>query len=170
MSGRNGDSSTAVMSFRADAFQAGTGPNDPAVWVGSLTRDDVEAACPRTGEVQSMTDAAADAVRSEGRPLSAQQFGTAVHSNLKWQVDELRDSNLHAEVSFLKSSDPANYGDKGSIRIDVLENTQKGVVCVYDIKTGRSVLTLLRAGEIARAVNSNYGPGNRIILNEMRPR
>ena len=78
-----------------------------------------------------------------------------------WRIiGGLRDAapgpNFRAEVSYLKAQeenegstdakepkDP-KWGMKGTIRVDVYENTQKGTVCVYDIKTGRSGLSKAR--------------------------
>jgi hypothetical protein len=102
--------------------------------------------------------------------MSRQQFGTAVHTHLKRQIDALDDPNLRAEVSRLKSKIPeVGYGTKGSIRIDVLENAGGGTVCVYDIKTGASGLTAARMREIARVTLKHYPNARRIIVSEIRP-
>jgi hypothetical protein len=65
------------------------------------------------------------------------------------------------------------YGKKDSIRIDVLENAGRSVVCVYDIKTGqgpRSGLTFNRMQEIAKNVLTAYPHVQRVIITEVRPR
>ena len=65
------------------------------------------------------------------------------------------------------------YGQMDSIRIDVLENAGRGVVCVYDIKTGQSRhsgLTFNRMQEIAKNVLSAYPHVQRVIITEVRPR
>jgi len=67
-----------------------------------------------------------------------------------------------------KSADE-NYGVRGTTRIDVLENTRTGIVCVYDIKTGRSGLTGSRMLELASAVSHYYPDTRWIIVTEVRP-
>ena len=62
------------------------------------------------------------------------------------------------------------YGTPGSIRVDVLERAQENVVCVYDIKTGKSGLSATRAAEIASRVAVIYTPASRIIVIETRPK
>ena len=125
--------------------------------------------CPRLGEVQERTNAAAEAVRNSGETLTPQQFGTAVHKNLEIQIKSLEDPNFVAERSLIKSQ-KENYGTPGSVRIDVLENTQQGSVCVYDIKTGASGLSLARSAEIASEVQAHFPGQERIIVIETRPR
>ena len=61
------------------------------------------------------------------------------------------------------------YGEKGSIRVDVLENRGNGTVCVYDIKTGQSGLSPARMAEIAGTVFRTYAGTKRIIVTEIRP-
>jgi len=79
------------------------------------------------------------------------------------------DPNFRAEVSHVKGLEEAqDYGTKGSIRVDVLERRDRATVCVYDIKTGRSGLSIMRS-EIASTVFSAYGPVQRIIITEVRP-
>jgi hypothetical protein len=102
--------------------------------------------------------------------MSRQQFGTAVHTHLKRQIDALADPNFRAEVSHLKSrSEEVRYGTTGSVRIDVLENAGGGTVCVYDIKTGVSGLSTARMGEIARVALKHFPNTRRIIVSEIRP-
>jgi hypothetical protein len=102
--------------------------------------------------------------------MSAQQRGTAIHTHLRHQIQNLRNPNFRTEVSLLKGlEDDARYGAKGSIRIDVLENVGNGTVCVYDIKTGRSGLSPARMAEIAGTVLTAYPRTQRIIVSEIRP-
>lgn len=139
-------------------------------FVGMLDRDEVDAACPHHPEVRSRTDQADAAVRrAGGKSLPPAVFGTLVHTNLKRQIETLRDPNFIAEKSLLKSKEEARYGQRGSIRIDLLERVGNGVVCVYDIKTGNAKLTTLRVAEIARNVGKNYPEANRIIIIETKP-
>src|SRR5215475_9613867 len=50
-----------------------------------------DAACPRLGEVQERTDLAAEVVSRTHGYLSPTEFGTAVHTNLKRQIDGLNE-------------------------------------------------------------------------------
>jgi uncharacterized protein (DUF427 family) len=97
---------------------------------------------------------------------------------LHQRIGELNDrgeKDLHSEVSYLKTvaetgnEPPVKYGTKGSIRVDVLEKTDKGAVCVYDIKTGLSGLYPGRSREIASAVHKYYPDAQSIFVIEMRP-
>lgn len=122
-------------------------------------------------EVQALTDDAVAAVRSSGKVLSAQQFGTAVHAKLKADIDGRDDGYLKAEVSFLKGWED-DYGVKGTIRIDAFERVSKrpDTVCIYDIKTGRSGLSFPRMLEMV--VNSQKAFNGQIrhfIVTEVRP-
>jgi hypothetical protein len=168
LSARNGRNSQATITFNASEFKPdGRGELDLSD-VKLLDRDKVDAACPRLGEVQERTDRAAAAIRRSGRYLSPAEFGTAVHSHLKHQIENLDDDNFRAEVSYVKNQEE-NYGRKDSIRIDVLENVGNGTVCVYDIKTGRRGLSVARATEIATNVFNAYKGTQRIIVSEIRP-
>ena len=53
--------------------------------------------------------------------------------------------------------------------IDVLEKVDDDTVCVYDIKTGRRGLSLLRTTEIATNVFGAFPGTQRIIVSEVRP-
>jgi hypothetical protein len=90
----------------------------------------------------------------------------------------LKDPDLVTEKSLLKTlhetghtpEDRVRYGQRGSIRIDVLENAGAGTVCVYDIKTGARGLSRSRIAEIARSVYLHYPSAQRIVVTETRPR
>lgn len=169
LSARNGRDGQAIITFNASEFRPdGRGELDLSD-VKLLDRGKVDAACPRLGEVQERTDLAADAIRRSGRYLPPAEFGTAVHTNLKKQIDDLRDPDFRAEVSYVKNKEE-NYGRKDSIRIDVLEKVRDGTVCVYDIKTGRRGLSVARTAEIATNVFSAFSGTQRIIVSEIRPR
>jgi hypothetical protein len=93
-----------------------------------------------------------------------------VHTLLKHDIERLLDKDFKAEVSLLKSGGNTYYGERGNIRVDVLENVRNGTVCVYDIKTGDRGLSLPRSLEIAKTVRWNYPSTSRIIVIETRPR
>jgi hypothetical protein len=168
LSERNGRNSQAIITFNASEFKPdGRGELDLSD-VKLLERDKVDAACPRLGEVQDRTDVAAEAVRGSGRYFPPAEFGTAVHTNLKMQIEALDDPNFRAEVSYVKNKEE-NYGRKDSIRIDVLENVGDGTVCVYDMKTGRRGLSVARTAEIATNIFKVFPGTQRFIVSEIRP-
>ncbi len=92
-----------------------------------------------------------------------------MHTNLKSQINNLRNPIFRAEVSYVKAREE-DYGTKDSIRIDVLENVGDGTVCVYDIKTGQRGLSLPRTVEIAKNVFGAYPRTQRIIVSEIKPK
>ena len=110
--------------------------------------------------------------------MAASKFGTAVHTIIKRTIEgwnklppeeatKLNPFDFRAEISFIKGKQEG-YGKKDSIRIDVLEQRDDSVVCVYDIKTGWSGLTPARMLEIASNVHKNYETTN-FVLTETRP-
>lgn len=175
MSTRNSASETAVFGFRAGAYTPGQTEDSPAIWVGRLTRDEVDDACPRHAEVQSITNQSAEAIDRGAYPNAA-QYGTAVHLRIKREINGPdttpssvpRDQNFRAELSLLKSADE-NYGALGTKRIDVYENPGTGTVCIYDIKTGRGELSMARMLELASSAQYYYPGTKRIIVTEVRP-
>jgi hypothetical protein len=163
----NDDKGSAVLAYRAYDFQADADGKLPILWTGRVDRSDVEAACPRYGEVQDRTDAAMAKVDREQNYYTATQRGTAIHEALKEDIRSLKDDNFKSEISVLKSEEA---GGKGSVRVDVLERVGNGTVCVYDIKTGEKPLSLPRSVEIATNVNQLFPNTWRILLIEVRPR
>lgn len=161
----------AIVEFRARGFEpnaASRGVLDEGK-IALLNRSEVEQACPRLGEVQSLTDRANNDVRSSGGIMSATQFGTKVHTRLKQLIDSRHDPNFRAEVSYAGEEEDADYGARGSVRIDVLERLGNGVVCVYDIKTGTRGLEGPRMTIIARKVLKRFPDTRRIVVTEVRP-
>ncbi|MGE7468434.1 hypothetical protein ACQKLX_03265 [Bosea sp. NPDC003192] len=168
------DGLQAVAGFNAGDYAPSADAIDLS-FVGQLREDEVDRACPRFPEVRSRTDAAVDAVGPRSDYRSPAEFGTAVHTNLKSQVENLGDPSFRAERSYLKSyyegpRDEAPYGSPNSLRIDVYEQRNNGIVCVYDIKTGKAGLSPARAAEIAGTVYKRFLGVRRIIVTEVRPR
>jgi hypothetical protein len=161
----------AVVEFRARGFEphaAERGVLDDGK-IAILNRTDVEQACPRFGEVQRLTNQAEQYAKSSGGIMSPSQFGTKVHTRLKELIDRQNDPNFRAEVSYDGTQKDARYGQKLSIRVDVLERLGNGVVCVYDIKTGDRALEGPRMTTIARKVLQRFPDTRRIIVTEVRP-
>jgi hypothetical protein len=167
LSALNSRDSRAIFEFNARSYDR---DGDLSDFANSrlLTRDQVDSECPRLNEVQQRTDYAAASVNRAdyARPS---EYGTAVHYQLKQQIEALKDYNLIAEISLLKSQDIDRYGERGSIRVDVFERVGNGTVCVYDIKTGRTGLTPARFAEIATRVFKVFPDTTRIVISEIRP-
>jgi hypothetical protein len=179
LSARNSPTQRATFDFNAREFlRDPLGELDRAN-VRQLNQSEVGNVCKKLADVQARTDRIASAVRANAPYLSASQFGTAVHAHLAQEINEPRrpdgspkDPNYRAEVSYWKMREDDAYGRKDSIRIDVLEHAGRRLVCVYDIKTGksrRSGLSLERMLEIAKNVLGAYGDVERIIITEVRP-
>ena len=168
---QNSADSAAVLSVNGTEFRPGASAKEQAVWVGELTKDKLALACPRYPEVEDRLDTAVAAVNNAGGAgMSATQYGTAVHQNLQQQIKNLGDENFRAEVSYIKSIE-GKYGAPGSVRIDVLEKVNDGLVCVYDIKTGQAELSPARRQEIANNVQHLFGTNSRAtVIVEVKPR
>lgn len=167
MSKRNDPNHRAAAVFKSREYPISEGELDFAE-VRNLERDETKRNCPRLDEVQTRTNAAAEIV-SQTRPgLPPAEYGTAVHENLKQQINALGDPNFRAEVSFLKGEREA-YGKSGTVRVDVYERIDAVTACVYDIKTGYSGLSPARMREIAQNVGMLFGPIGRVIITEVRP-
>jgi hypothetical protein len=133
------------------------------------------------------SDKAVKEVREDGEYDGPADFGTKVHKKLADGINQLGDKDYIAEVSLAKSrleADPersvsnedpderkeAYYGQRGTIRVDVLENRPEiSTVCVYDPKTGKRGLSFTRMTELAKTVQKRYGETQHIIVIEIRP-
>jgi hypothetical protein len=192
---RNSDKKKAVITFKAREYENNEGI--PALAsVRMLSREHVDLECKRLGRVQELTDEAVQKIRADGLNLTPAQFGTAVHTYVKHKVDTEEGPYLKAEKSELKFTEetrgsthpnPADlsnkstdekgaskkkevhYGQRGSIRVDVLELTDNMTVCVYDVKTGQKGLTPARFLEITRSVARAYPGYRNLIITEVRP-
>ena len=108
-------------------------------------------------------------------PKQPQDFGTAVHTRLKREVNDRSDSSFIAEESYLKAEQEfgegarRRYGLAGTLRVDVLEKVADGTVCVYDIKTGRSSFSFALMKEIVSAVHRHFNNVHSYIIIEVRP-
>jgi hypothetical protein len=165
-----------VLGFNAGEYEPGNPRNEPPVYVGKRSREEVEEACEKLPTVQAMTDqAAANLPKTMFKTASAR--GTAIHLAVKRMVNggdgPPADPNFRAETSISSSTGLAPgelvpYGTSGSIRVDVLERRSDDVVCAYDLKTGRSRMTRGRAIEIVGTVASVYPLARRILITEVR--
>jgi hypothetical protein len=174
LSSRNGPDGTAVFAFKAAQYR-GTKNEEgqiEAAWVGRLTREQVNDACKKLKNVQDLTDEAVEKVREEGKYDGPADFGTKVHKRIADGIRAQKNENYRAEVSLIKTKleAEADYGERGSVRIDALENQPRTkTVCVYDPKIGRRGLSLPRMNELADTVQRVYPGTEHIIVTEVRP-
>lgn len=167
-----------ALHFTPHEFVAGQGPKLETTVV-PLLREQVESACPLSGAVQTQANLAAQDAGKKSDYRSATEYGTQVHTNMKNIIRNYAES-LIPEQSYLKYAeelegdkryhkDGVRYGLKDSLRLDVLEKVGNGVICVYDLKTGKSGLSPARMREIGQSVHKNFGMVNRILIIPIQP-
>lgn len=161
---------TAIFDAPASAYEPGPDPKFPAMWVGRVDQAELDAACPRRGEVQAILDESVAQARATGDVMDAQDFGNRVHAIAAGKIRALHDPDLVPEISYvLGKREPVRYGTKFSLRLDALEHSVPRTVCVHDHKTGEGGFTALRATSIAAMVVKNFPGTLRIIVTEVRP-
>lgn len=171
LSKRNSRDGTAIFAAPASEYVPNQDRTLPPIWVGRIDQADLDAACPRNGEVQAILDAAAAAVKASGNYTSPQDFGNKVHAMSAGTVRSMRDPNFIAETSYVPNPKGDNrYGARGTLRLDLLEQSVPLTVCIYDHKTGDRGLTPRRAVDLAAIVQHHFPGTQRIIVNEVRPR
>lgn len=170
LSARNSRGGTAVLGMSAQEYHpADAFEQNPAIWVGRIDQADLDAACPRNGEVQSMTDAAVASVRQDGLYKTSQDFGNKVHARIAQVVKAKEDPNFVAELSVEPMGSGRRYGRPGTLRLDLVERTVPGTTCVYDYKTGRAGLDPSRALDLATVAKRHFPDTQRIIIIQVRP-
>jgi hypothetical protein len=167
-----------ALHFTPHKFEVGQGPKLQSVVV-PLLREQVEAACPLYGAVQTEANLATQEAIKRGNYRSASEFGTEVHTIMKEYIISKYPESLIPEQSYLKYAEEVDdrryrehgvrYGLKNSLRLDVLEKVGNGVICVYDLKTGKSGLSSARMKEIGQSVHKNFGMVNRIFIIPIQP-
>ncbi|UMY16157.1 hypothetical protein MMB17_15695 [Methylobacterium organophilum] len=148
-----------------------------ALWTGRLEQADLDQACPRNGEIQFIANDSYARLKASGLYRTLTELGILTHADIARRIREKGDPNLKAEASFVEPNpargifpgQEARYGEKGSVRLDVLERTRPGTVCVYDFKTANAKIGSLRAIELATIVQKHYPETNRIIIIQMKP-
>lgn len=167
LSAENAPGRRAVLEFNARAFERDGARAVPVPRV--LERAEVDAFCPRLGEVEARAERAVAAIRAEGRDLPPALFGTAANVRLRDDVNGLVDLNFRSEESFEKIREiDRSSGQRGNIRVDVIERVSDSTVCVYDLKTGTSGLTAARFREIGETVRRHHPTATRTIVTEIR--
>lgn len=164
------------------AFKVWKDGNDQAagaVLVEALTAEQVSQWCKRLPEVQEWMNAAAIEL-APLRARGAAVWGTAVHSHVHTVVQTLRINsplaygNIFSELSIdaegqdSAMEDGPHYGQPATTRLDILEQVNPELVCVYDIKTGTAGLTMSRVRVIAARVRARF-PGASFYIMEVRP-
>ncbi|KFC69211.1 phage head morphogenesis protein, SPP1 gp7 family [Devosia sp. LC5] len=151
-----------------------------AVLVEALTAEQVSRWCKRLPEVQEWTNTAAIELAPLRAVSGASVWGTAVHAHVHNAVEALRISsplaygNVFSELSIdAEGRDSAmrigpRYGHADTTRLDILEQVNPELVCVYDIKTGVAGLSMSRVRVIADRVRTRF-PGANFYIMEVRP-
>jgi hypothetical protein len=181
----------AIIEFRAREYQRTEPGSLVLVEARLLSRSEVEKMCEKLPDVQALTDEGAAEV--DDPALTPSAYGNAVHKYVELNINMKRDPNFRAEKSTLKiaaalTEERLEYLSQGkdapqnaldTVRIDVYENRGDGTVCIYDIKTGESVLRPGRMSELAHSILTPERlaeikakirvPVVRIIVMEVRP-
>jgi len=129
----------------ADRLMAGIDVGFSSMGIVSTAAAGWKVANPST--VAVLQRAANSALRSAGAGRGA-VHGTRAHMAFRANVDRLG-KRLRTEVSYL-DGEPAGYGERGSIRVDVIEGTVENPLAVYEFKTGEARLTARRIQQIRR--------------------
>ncbi|MET0258414.1 MAG: hypothetical protein ABW179_07510 [Methylobacterium sp.] len=169
-SARNGRDGTAIFDAPASSYKPANDTALPPIWVGRVDQRELDAACPRNGEVQALADEAAAEIKALSNYASPQDFGSKVHASIAKKVRAMNDPDFIAETSFMRSGGILSSTGRGSLKLDLLERSVPLTVCVYDHKTGESGLSAPRAADLAEAVQRNFPGTLRMIVIEIRPR
>ncbi len=140
----------------------------PAIWVGPLDQASLDAACPKTGEIQTQLDAVATAVRQSGAYRTPQAIGTAIHVLMDRWAKAQNIADFKSELSILKTGGEGSYGQSGTSRLDQFHSPQPTVACVYDYKTGLRGLGWSDSVRYATRAKMLFPKTQRIIVIQMR--
>ncbi len=92
-------------------------------WVGQLNQQQLDAACPRNGEVRAITNDVTRAVRASGQYRNRTEVGNKVHIGIASVVRHQQDQNFRVELLLDPSGEPARVTDRGNIRLDLLKRS-----------------------------------------------
>lgn len=139
-------------------------------WVGQLTQQQLDATCPRNGEVRALTNEVTRAVKASGQYRNNTDLGNKVHIKIASIVEEMRDPNFRQELLLSPNGSKAGATEKGTVRLDLLERVvSSNTACVYDYKTGEEGLSTARGLHLAAITARNFPGIQRIIVIQMRP-
>lgn len=105
-------------------------------------------------------------------PGKGAHHGRRVHGELEKLIkqgvrDKILPEGMWAEVSYVPDGGDAHYGEKGSIRIDIIHDLGRGTVHVYELKTGGAAL---KESRIDRTLSYEYFKGQKtVIVMELNP-
>ena len=142
----------------------------PVIWVGRVDQQTLEAACPKTEELQSRLDGFNAAVRRNGLHQTPAEVGNTVHHMMHQWVKGQNNKNLRSELSIRKDGREGVYGEAGTSRLDIYHQPRPTVACIYDHKTGSRGLAWSNAVRYADAARKYFPETQRIIVIQMRPR
>lgn len=170
LSGRNDGSGKVIFEAPASEYRPGDDMSSMPIWVGRVTQEELDAACPRHGEVQALADEVIARVKLIGGYSNAQELGSKVHKQIAGEINSRRDPNFRAEKTYVMPSNVSIFHNSGYyIRLDVLERRDEYTVCVYDHKTGGKGMQIQYIGKILPMVQRHFEGVKRIIIIEVRP-
>lgn len=157
-----------VFAFKAALIKPSAGENEPPILVANRPRDEIEQICKRLIAVQQIADKAASNHPRRNYESNSLR-GTAIHLDMKNDIEGLNDPDFRAEVSVIKSQGLVNYGERGSVRIDAFERRSREVVCIYDLKTGYSGFSNARMVEMFYNAQKLFPSAQSFFMIEVRP-
>jgi hypothetical protein len=99
----------------------------------------VDQSCPRFSDVHQTAIEADAMIRAANPDLSPRELGTLIHQEIRDQIrtwPEI-DVGIWSERGFFMGFPKyGSYLPEGASRIDVLEDSGRNTVCIYDPKTG----------------------------------
>jgi hypothetical protein len=169
LSARRGGYGT-ILGATAHEFQATQDDRGmPVIWVGRVDQQTLEAACPKTEELQSRLDTFNAIVRASGLYRTPAEIGNVVHFMMDQWVKAQNDKDLRSELSIRKDGLAGSYGEAGTSRIDIYHRPRPTVACIYDHKTGVRGLAWSNALRYAVAARKYFPETQRIIVIQLRP-
>lgn len=169
-------SDVPTFAFEAWEYAPGEAPDYIPRFVGTRTREEADAACPKRPLVQEILNEAATLFPRSA--MSALAYGNLVHNEVDRKVKDLKDPSLKSEISLLKTLEETGKppkviesarGRKGSYRLDSYEEAPRATVCVHDHKTGIATVGPTRMMEMAARVFFWRPATRRIIITVTRP-
>lgn len=157
-SSRNDSRRQAIATFRAREFVADENGLIILDDVRSLDRETVNnKLCKSLKNVEDLLEETLK--KNPPKPGETnQEYGKRIHKEIENKIEgkngkkDRKYNRMNAEVSLAVGQPDAVYGTAGSIRVDIIEYLPNGEVCVYDFKTGKTVLSGRRMQEIAETI------------------
>lgn len=112
--------------------------------IGRLDIANVDQSCPRFSDVHQTAVEADAMVRAANPGLSARELGRLIHKEIANEIDKWPEINVGvwSEEGFFRGVLQKGAAlPAGGSRIDVLEDSGRNTVCIYDPKTGDTEMT-----------------------------